>query len=235
MTVAPATHAAARVEPRWGVGDAVIGFGVAIIGTVMTTSIWVSVGGASEGLGALAAAQVGMWLGFVGAPVVAVRRRGSGSLSADFGVRSTWRDVGLGIPLGVACQLVLVPVVFLAMRPFVDVGDASEPATRVSDLAEGATGFGLLVLSVVLLAPLAEELFFRGLLLRSLTRAWGPTAGVVVSAAIFGATHFQPLQFLPLAAFGAVLAVAAHRTGRLGLAVWTHVGFNATTVVLLSL
>ena len=235
MRTAPATEDDASRQLRWGVGDAIIGFGVAVIGTVITTSIWIGGGGASEGLGALVAAQIGMWLGFVGAPVVAARIRGSGSVVSDFGLRSTVRDAALGVPLGVACQLLLVPVVFLLMRPFVDIGDASEPAARVSDLGNGWGGTALLVVSVVFLAPAAEELFFRGLLLRSLSRAWGSTAGIVVSAALFGATHFQPLQFLPLAAFGAVLALAATRTNRLGPAVWTHVGFNATTIVLLSL
>ena len=42
----------------------------------------------------------------------------------------------------------------------------------------------------------------------------------------------QPGAFA-LAAFGLVLSVLAHRTGRLGPSIWAHVGFNATTVVAL--
>ena len=33
--------------------------------------------------------------------------------------------------------------------------------------------------------------------------------------------------------FGVVAAIVTERTGRLGTAIWTHVGFNLTTVVLL--
>ena len=39
-------------------------------------------------------------------------------------------------------------------------------------------------------------------------------------------THLQPLQFPALLAFGVILGVLAWRTGRLGPALWAHVGFN---------
>ena len=56
---------------------------------------------------------------------------------------------------------------------------------------------------------------------------------IVITAVLFGASHGQLLQFPALAAFGVVLGVIAHRTGRLGMNIWAHVGFNATTVVIL--
>ena len=56
---------------------------------------------------------------------------------------------------------------------------------------------------------------------------------MIVTAVVFGASHFQLLQFPALAAFGLVLSIIAHRTGRLGMNTWAHVGFNATTVVIL--
>ena len=45
--------------------------------------------------------------------------------------------------------------------------------------------------------------------------------------------HFQLQQFPALFAFGLVLGVLAHRTGRLGANIATHMAFNATTVVTL--
>jgi membrane protease YdiL (CAAX protease family) len=52
---------------------------------------------------------------------------------------------------------------------------------------------------------------------------------------VFGAAHFQILQFPALFVVGAVTAVLLDRTKRLAPSVWTHVGFNATTVVALVL
>jgi len=81
-------------------------------------------------------------------------------------------------------------------------------------------------------APIAEEIFFRGLTQRSLlkqrrlTRA-NPWAAIVVTAAFFGVAHFEPLQFPPLFAFGLVLGILAWRTERLGPGIWAHLTFNA--------
>lgn len=66
-------------------------------------------------------------------------------------------------------------------------------------------------------------------------RRWSTPVAVAGSSAFFGATHFQPLQFAGLTLAGAVFALAVVRTGRLGSAITVHVGFNATTFVLLAL
>lgn len=201
--------------------------------SVVTVGVWSTVTGREAGLGAFVAAQVGLWAGFVGIPLLVTRVKGAGSMAHDFGWRFSLRDAVIGIPLGVGCQLLLVPALFALMSVFVSVDSASGPAARISDLADTWASGALLVLSVVVGAPLAEELYFRGLLLRGLEARRGTVIAVVGSSIVFGASHFQPLQFVPLAAFGAVLAVATVRTGRLGLAAWTHMAFNATTLVVL--
>ena len=72
----------------------------------------------------------------------------------------------------------------------------------------------LLVLIVVIAAPIVEELFYRGLLLRALERRVGNGWAVVWCGLIFGASHFELLQ-LP------ALAVVRHGPGRPGAAVRT--------------
>ena len=71
----------------------------------------------------------------------------------------------------------------------------------------------LLVLLTIVGAPIVEELFFRGLVLRSLRRHIAPPAAIVVSALLFALVHFQVLQFLALAIFG-VIAAHIDDTGR---------------------
>ncbi len=51
----------------------------------------------------------------------------------------------------------------------------------------------MLVLVAVVFAPLVEELFFRGLLLRSLQRRVGTGRAVALSSVLFGLAHPQPL------------------------------------------
>ena len=91
----------------------------------------------------------------------------------------------------------------------------------------------LLIVVVVFGAPVVEELFFRGLALRAFERRLGRWVGLVVSSLVFGLVHFQPLQFPALVMFGLIAGWLAQRDGRLGRAIWAHVGFNTWTVGLL--
>jgi membrane protease YdiL (CAAX protease family) len=89
----------------------------------------------------------------------------------------------------------------------------------------------LLVAIVAIAAPVVEELFYRGLWLRSVERRLGTAAAVGVSSVVFAAVHFQPYDFPALLGFAVVVAVLTVRTGRLGPAIWAHVVFNLTAVL----
>ena len=219
-------------QSRWGLGDATAGFVVGVASTTLFLGLFFAVTGRTSGLAATAIGMAGLWVGFLGVPVYAARTKGSGSLAAEFGLRTRWQDAVWGLPLGVACQVIMVPLVYFPLRPFIDDDELSRPADELLGDFRGL-GLILLVLLVVAAAPVIEELFFRGLLLRALTHRFGPIPGILGSAVVFGATHFQLLQFVALAAFGVVLAALSVRHGRLGPAIWAHVGFNATTVLIL--
>ncbi len=91
----------------------------------------------------------------------------------------------------------------------------------------------LLVLIVAIAAPIIEELFFRGLLLRAIEKRCGPRWALWVSSLVFAAVHLQLLQFPALTLIGLVLGWLTLRTGRLGPAIWAHIAFNSVAVVLL--
>ena len=223
--------------PRWGLGDAAIGLLVGWVATAVVVSLWVSAGGNQPNqtsLGALAAGEAALWLGLLGAPIVASRRKGSGSLATDFGFSFRWSDPLVGLPIGVVCQLVLVPLIYLPLQQFVSKHDLEEPVRRVTDSAHGG-GYIALTIVVVVGAPIVEELFFRGLVLRSLQRRFGDTWAIVGSALIFGLAHFEWLQLPALVALGVILGVMAVNTKRLGLSIFTHAGFNLVTMIALGL
>ena len=155
----------------------------------------------------------------------------------DFGLRFRLIDVPVGLVIGVVSQLVLVPIVSLPWIALLgkDLDDLDDSARELADKATDPLGVALLFVIVVLGAPVVEELFFRGLLQRSLLRRVAPVLAVAISALVFGVTHFQLLQFPALVAFGAVLGFLALRTGRLGPAIVAHMAFNAVTVIALVL
>jgi membrane protease YdiL (CAAX protease family) len=98
----------------------------------------------------------------------------------------------------------------------------------------GGWGRIQLMLIAVVVAPLAEELFFRGLLLPALWRLMGflwPAVGL--SAAFFALVHAaNPQTVLPMFTFGVVMAGLRAQTGSLAACVLLHALFNGRTMLL---
>jgi membrane protease YdiL (CAAX protease family) len=85
-----------------------------------------------------------------------------------------------------------------------------------------ATGAGLAIISLVVIAPIVEELVFRGLLFGALAGRLGILASAVVTALLFGAAHGDLVLFPTLVAMGVVTALAYAGTGNLWVAVVLH-------------
>jgi membrane protease YdiL (CAAX protease family) len=90
--------------------------------------------------------------------------------------------------------------------------------------------FAWMFLLAVVIAPVAEEYFFRGLLYRALDREWGGWAALLLSSAYFAIYH-PPLSWIPVAGLGLLNAVLFKRTGRLVPCVLCHMAYNAVVLL----
>lgn len=196
----------------------------------LTVGLWVALAGSSEqSLGTMVAGWAGLWAGFLGVPVLASRHRGSGSLATDFGLWARWPDAA-GLVAGAVCQLLALPALYFLVQRLTGDLDVSRPARELADRVDGAA-LVLVALAVTFAAPVVEELFYRGLMLRAAARRFGPSWAVIGTSAVFGLSHFQLVQFPGLFGFGVVLALLAVRTGRLGASIAAHIAFNGVAVV----
>jgi hypothetical protein len=96
--------------------------------------------------------------------------------------------------------------------------------------AAGAVWIVVATVSAVVLAPLAEEIFFRGLLQSSLKRYFrNPWPAVLITSLVFALVHWQhEAQATPsLLVLGVVLGYNYERTARLGGPILIHALFNA--------
>ena len=182
---------------------------------------------------------VGLWIGFFGAPWLASRTRGTRHLWADLGVRFRWIDLW-GLAIGIGGQIVIA----LVYAPFRrDIHDFNGPSQKLTGGSHGA-GFLVVALATVILAPFMEELFFRGLLFKSLARLFTPTGAgrtrargagivlaVIVDGLLFGLAHGEWVQLAGLALFGVALAAISYRTGRLGMNMVSHASFNLVAIL----
>lgn len=234
-----AAVAGGSTRPRtWGLGDVVLGFAIGLTGSqLVLAGILVATDRSPEEaadlpLSLLAVTQMGLWIGLLGAPVVATRLKGNG-LVADLRLTARWSDLWRGGGLGVALQLVALPLLYWPLLELLDKGpsDLEGPAREITDRADGALGVILVVLIVGIGAPIVEEIFYRGLFQGALVkRGMSPGAAIAINATAFGLSHAQLLQLPALIMFGAAAGVLAHRAGRLGPAIAAHVAFNMVTV-----
>ncbi len=95
-------------------------------------------------------------------------------------------------------------------------------------LEESIAGF---FTAAVFVAPIVEEVTFRGLLFGTLAERWGKTAGMVVSSGLFAILHLDPIGAF---VFGLVACVLYVRTRTLLVPMAVHVLYNLL-VALLSL
>ncbi len=88
----------------------------------------------------------------------------------------------------------------------------------------------LLIFGVVILAPVVEEIIFRGLVYRAIRQRWAVLPAVVVTGIIFAAFHYDEARLIPLVFIGAFFAFAYERTGSLWGSIVAHAGLNAMVV-----
>ena len=226
---------------RWGLGDVAVGWVLVYLASIIWgIAVIAATGHAGDDfddlpLAIVALAQLGLAVGFFVVPWAVTKIKGNG-IVADLGLRARWEDLWRGGAAGIVTQLVLIPLLYWPLLRVLDKGvdDLEGPAQELTDRANGPMDVFLLVLIVGVMAPIFEEIFYRGLMQRSLLkRGLAPVLAIGITSVVFAATHFQLLQLPGLAVAGAVFGTLAYRADRLGPAIAAHLTFNMVTVIAL--
>lgn len=223
--------------------DAAAGAALAVLGLLLVTSWQTLPAWLPEPVTSALAASglIGysvVWLPLLAAVLVASRWHGTGSLRRDLGLRFQAIDLIWGLAIGLLARTAASVIEIIG---YGRVGSAPGVTFGVPS-HDGWWLFGAL-LAPVLIAPVIEELFFRGLVLRSVFAATpgAAAAGVAigVSGLSFALLHVvsatSPTEAVVVGAgtllFGLAAASASILTGRIGAAMVAHVMFNALVLV----
>ena len=180
----------------------------------------------------------GQYLGHLG--VLWLLGRGKSNPDLGFSIEAgDLRYLGLGLLL----QLVLLVLFLPLTNYFFPEGESvQQVGSALAGLESTAARVGAVVVAVVL-APVTEELAFRGVLLKAMgTRARNTI--IVVTALVFAAFHvlgLDPARLLEASAVvlpqlfivGTALAWVTLRSNRLGPAIFMHSGFNLLAAIVL--
>lgn len=142
------------------------------------------------------------------------------------------RPVLKGLFQGTRGWLMVMPVViFTAWLIGLLVGDqgGSNPLLELVFRSKDPIAQLLLAITAVFLAPLFEEVVFRGVLLPVLGNSLGMIWGILLSALVFAGAHLSIGEFPPLLVLGFGLAMLRVSSGRLFPCVVMHALWNAFT------
>jgi membrane protease YdiL (CAAX protease family) len=141
-----------------------------------------------------------------------------------------WIDAAVGLAGG-ASMVVGAGLVLAVVRAIAEAV-AGHHISNPDQVPQNVNGALLAVsgLVVVVLAPLAEETFFRGFLYKGLRRRFSAWPAALISAFLFGIVHYSGVRFLliipSLILVGVVLAMVYERRQSLLASVATHATFN---------
>lgn len=107
-----------------------------------------------------------------------------------------------------------------------------DPGPQVAEQAIEIVEPWLVIVAVVILAPIAEEVFFRGVVFNAWLREGGPRWAFFGSSVLFAAIHLSVLSLLPIFLLGLALAWLYHRTGSLLAPIVMHATVNGISVAL---
>lgn len=203
---------------RWGLGAYLLAEAVFLLTSALVGAL--VVGDAGPTASALAVA--------LGVPTVLAAAtallitwvRGNGP-RIDLGLVWSWRDLGVGLAFGFGGLVLTIPasMVYVAV-----VGD--DASSAVGDVFGGiraGPALAVLVLVIVVfIAPMCEEILYRGLLWGGLERIGGRWVAFGVSTLLFAIAHFEFTRTPLLLVVAIPIAIARLYTGRLLASIVAH-------------
>ena len=133
---------------------------------------------------------------------------------------------------GIKGWLTIVPFVLLIsliMNSLIDNQNGSNPLLEIVLNNNNYLSFFLLFVTTTILAPLFEEIIFRGILLPTLSKDFGIISGIIVSAFIFALAHLSLGEMPPLFVLGIGLGITRIASGSLFSSVIMHSLWNGLT------
>jgi len=215
----------------WGPGQVLGGLALLVVVTLLQVSVISAFDSEIESVGARLALQISL-----AATLLAVAftcgRPGAVLSPAELGLRrpaiSPWKPAALAYLAYIGCAIVIA----LLVQP------EQEDVTEELGYGEGALANVLVGFLVIGIAPLTEEVFFRGFMFAGLRRSLPFAAAAAISAGLWGLFHYTgPGTWgvvLQLAAFGVILSWLYQRTGSIWPPVAVHALNNALAFAILT-
>ncbi len=219
----------------WGVGEALIIFAVAFTAaSALSLGLYGILKQATSTITAvfllLFLSSVILYAFLLGGTFYSVRVRHRAEISAlglrlkGLGGGFAW-GLGLGLPLFVAAII----AAYVSQLIFRNTNTPDMVSRSVNEISSGKVNAGLVLLlafTLVVLAPICEEIFFRGYLYPALRNRLERQPAMIINGLLFAAAHFEIVGFLPRFLLGWGLCYIYERKGNLSGPMTGHALYN---------
>lgn len=156
------------------------------------------------------------------------------NLMEFFGIRwDRWKRVFWIMPAFVIAMMVVGALMKLGgWQGWIEATYGAKQQTMVM-LMKNSSDFALLgaiIISAVIIAPIAEEVIFRGYIYPVVKRYSEHWFAALFSGLLFGVVHFNMMGLPLLVVIGVVLVILYEKTGSLWVTIGCHAAFNATNI-----
>lgn len=144
------------------------------------------------------------------------------------------RIAALAMIAGMGLQFVLVELTTVVSELLPAIAWSEDERRHLEELVRMDTPLRAISvpLAVVVIAPISEELVFRGLVQPAMRESLGTAGTIVMTAVLFGAFHVHPLAAIGAAVAGLVLGAVAIRARSVLAPMALHAGVNAVPLLL---
>lgn len=106
------------------------------------------------------------------------------------------------------------------------------PSTLPPEFTQTGVSLAILSFLAILVAPFAEETFFRGFIFSGIGTRFGYGWGAVLSALLFSLAHLQLGALVPIFLLGLLLAWLYLKTHSIWTCIFTHLAYNSIAILL---
>ena len=159
--------------------------------------------------------------------VLIVKKRKWSFKELGFSKKGIWE----GIPQALAAYLVYIAIT-LFITLLILYADLHIPGYQLQApilpiFGDSTLALGLAGVLMIIVAPLTEELFFRGFVLQGLVKDLGAPIAAIATALVFATFHLQFGSFIPIFILGLILSILFLQTRSIWACIWFHVINNS--------
>ncbi len=141
-------------------------------------------------------------------------------------------DIVLSFTLALGFRL--LTTVYFVWAEKIEVLDKSiESAQSLSYNFNTMTNLGAvsILFSIIIIAPIIEEILFRGIVQKELSEGIGVFFAIIVQGILFGYAHGFLVQSIFTAVFGIILGILHYKTNNLTITILVHMFFNFSSIL----